>query len=293
MSKQTLQLLLTADEQHIIIVSQNKRYIEIRRYNLQHNEATKLYETTNIISHVVRCEDVLLFVENNELQRVQISDGTKITMNEATSVWSYDEQSFVYVAQGNIYKQTLHSMEATLLANDIDRVVPSKGAFILYEKQGKLHFIGNCETSVLPLLAIESAASSFDGQYIALYSMAPGERHFYVYDVQMNILQNMTELLGEQIGYTGEPLSQAIIELPVWTETNAFYFLVCANDEVRLYYGDLYGTLLPASPEEQQIYTYAIAKSGNWAITALKTNDEQYKILSLDITTGENLEIYC
>ena len=292
MSKQTLQLLLTADEQHVIIVSRDKQQFEIERYNLPHNEATKLYETANSITHVVRCGDVLLFVENNVLQRVQISDGTKTTMNKATSVWFYDEQSFVYVAQGNIYKPMLHSMEVTLLASDIDRIVPSKGAFILYEKLGQLHFLGNCENAVLPLLAVESAASSFDGQYIALYSSAQGVRHFYVYDVQMNILQNMTELLGEHIGYMGEPLPQAIIELPVWTETNAFYFLVCANDEVRLYYGDLYGTLLPASPEEQQIYTYTIANSGNWAITALKTSDGQHKILSLDITTGENLEIY-
>lgn len=293
MTKQIIAQTLTNDESAVVfIVHENKNY-EILLFHLQNKQSQVLYTTTHPIEQVVYFSDSLYFICNDALQQVSFTTQQVNVLTKASMLNPYNAQTFIYEQDGQLIGYDVATKCTTVLVTGIEKMYRTAGEMLLYKKDGELVYM--CNGIQEPFAVqhdIESAALSFDGQYIAFFSSNKNGRHFYVYDLQQRIIQNMTDLLGETIGYNGPTLVQApVFEIPTWTETNAFYFLVTANDETRLYYGDLYGTLLPASPEEEYIYAYTIANSGNWAITAVLTKQQKMVCYELDITTGNEMEI--
>lgn len=290
MEHQFIQLSLTADEQQLIYLRYNNSSYTLGRYDINDKKSSLLYTTTNMIKQFVLLSESVVFLENTQLKQLLLQDNQVTTLFPATTISTYDDTSFIYEQNGELYAYRSDTRSTQQIAINA-QLIPTKGALVVYRKEQELFYWNGEQHMQLPNVQVESAALSFDKKYIALFCKEEFDRHFYVYDIEEATMQNMTAMLGDPIGYEGPVLQQAVVEIPVWTETNAFYFLVTANDEVRLYYGDLYGTLLPASPEEQLIYVYTVAKSGNWAISGLKTKQGLEKLVLLDITSGNEMGI--
>lgn len=281
-----IQPILTSDESGMICILQRQRNMVLVTYNFETQAVHTLYETTEQITSFAELKETYIVLQNEQL--VQISKATLQTtvVGQAQQIQQYQPSGFVYVNNGECF-EVKDGKETSI--GQIEYLYKTVGAFYMYKKDSRVFYRLDGQSYELTLdFELESAALSFDGQYIAMFGQQYSRRQLFVYDIEQQIVQNMTEMLGEAIGFNAKPYS---VEAPSWTETNAFYFLVNANKEVRLYYGDLYGTLLPASPEEERIYAYTVEKSGNWAVTAALTVENMNKYAQLDITTGIEMEI--
>ena len=142
------------------------------------------------------------------------------------------------------------------------------------------------------------AAYSYDNRYIvytgsdASYKNATHTK-VYVYDTATGLTQQLTEMLDAPVGDLAVADVQQGVDAPavVWTETNALYFQLSTMGDVRLYYADLEGSIFPASPEGEHIYSYDVARSGNWALAAISNPAFPGELFYLDITTGERRQL--
>ncbi|MER1998541.1 MAG: hypothetical protein ABS882_02110 [Lysinibacillus sp.] len=293
MTKQIIAQALTNDENAVIfIVHENQNY-QIVLYQLHSKLSHVLFTTTYPVKQFVNFSDSIYFICNEEILQLLLTTQETNVITKATMLNSYNSQAFIYEQKGQVFSYNVATKCHTQLVTDIEKMYRTAGEMVLYKKNEEIVYMCDGKEQRFPVQCdIESVALSFDGQYMAFFNENEQGRHFYIYDLQEHIVQNMTELLGETIGYNGPELAQLhACEMPAWTEMNAFYFLVTANDETRLYYGDLYGTLLPASPEDEYIYSYTISNSGNWAVTSVLTKQHKMKCYKLDITTGNEMEI--
>ena len=142
------------------------------------------------------------------------------------------------------------------------------------------------------------ATFSLDNRYIAYvgndatYQNAT-HTQLYVYDTETKLIQNLTEMLDAPVGDLAVADVQQGVHAPavVWTETNALYFQLSTMGDVRLYYADLDGSIFPASPEGEHIYSYDVARSGNWALITASNPTFPGELLYFDITTGERRQL--
>ncbi len=142
------------------------------------------------------------------------------------------------------------------------------------------------------------AVYSYDNRYIAYTGSDASYKNathtkVYVYDTATGLTQQLTEMLDAPVGDLAVADVQQGVEAPavVWTETNALYFQLSAMGDVRLYYADLEGSIFPASPEGEHIYSYDVARSGNWALAAISNPTFPGELFYLDITTGERRQL--
>lgn len=142
------------------------------------------------------------------------------------------------------------------------------------------------------------AMFSLDNRYIAYVgsdSTYKNATHtqLYVYDTETKLTQNITEMLDAPVGDLAVADVQQGIDTPavVWTETNALYFQLSTMGDVRLYYADLDGSIFPASPEGEHIYSYDVARSGNWALITASNPTSPGELFYFDITTGERRQL--
>ncbi len=139
---------------------------------------------------------------------------------------------------------------------------------------------------------------SYDNRYIA-YSGSDASyknathNNIYIYDRETGLTQQLTEMLDAPVGDLAVADVQQGVEAPgvVWTETNALYFQLSTMGDVRLYYADLEGSIFPASPEGEHIYSYDVARSGNWAIAAISNPVFPGELFFLDIASGERRQL--
>ena len=297
MIKYMMYLTLDSSENVVAFVVSKQGQHLLVTYELETNKLTTLFSTDSTISSVAWLHESLYFVHNCMLIQVDVNTQQQTELFQCEQLQQFSDDAFVFLQRGNIICFNVTSREQQIIATEVDSLIATKGEIIVFKKAGAIYYWLQGELYELTVsFEVLSAALSFDEQYIAFFGTQLGAKQLFVYDIELQILQNMTEMLGATIGHDGveSSLPTLSLEIPAWTETNAFYFLVSANDEVRLYYGDLYGTLLPASPEDECIYDYVIARSGNWAITAFTGKDGQCQLVVLDITTGEQstIEIY-
>lgn len=291
MQKQILQPTLSSDESQLYFIVCERNDFSVMSYHIEQKRTIHLYHSTMPIEQFLVVNTDCFIKQGERVLRVHKGKAIEELLG-VDKLFDFNERAFVFEKKGVLYSYDIETNEMLTIVESVDSVYMTTNNMLLYHQNGSLYYVYNGEKYMLNIaIEIESAAASYDGQYIALFGEEGGERHFYVYDIEQGVLQNMTNVLGEKIGYAGPALRFAVKEIPSWTETKAFYFLVTANDETRLYYGDIYGTLLPASPEEQYVYAYAVAKSGNWSVNAIVTKDGQYKLQLLDITTGIEMEI--
>ncbi|WP_332648603.1 S9 family peptidase [Lysinibacillus sp. 54212] len=159
-------------------------------------------------------------------------------------------------------------------------------------------FIVDVETKKETVLVHEEgyyggAAFSFDNRYIAYVGSDSAYKNashanVYIYDTETGITQNVTEAIDAPVGDYAVADVQQGVNAPavVWTETNALYFQLSTMGDVRLYYGDLEGSIFPASAEGEHIYDYSIANNGNWALIAVSNSTFPGELFYFDITTS-------
>lgn len=139
---------------------------------------------------------------------------------------------------------------------------------------------------------------SYDNRYIAYVGSDASYKNathhnVYVYDRETGLTQQLTEMLDAPVGDLAVADVQQGVEAPgvVWTETNALYFQLSTMGDVRLYYADLEGSIFPASPEGEHIYSYDVARSGNWGIAAISNPVFPGELFFLDIASGERRQL--
>lgn len=115
------------------------------------------------------------------------------------------------------------------------------------------------------------------------------QRELFVYDCEAASTICLTESIDAPVGDNAvADIQQGIsASTAVWTEDNDLYFQLSTMGDVRLYYASLDGMIFPASPEQEHIYDYDVAKSGSFALVAMSNAVHPGELYQQTITTGE------
>lgn len=138
------------------------------------------------------------------------------------------------------------------------------------------------------------AAFSFDDARLAFvghsrtYENAT-QAELYVYDTANQTTQCLTEGIDAPIGDYVVADHQQGAQAPgvVWTKDDHLYFQVSTEGDVRLYFASLDGAVYPASPEDEHVYGYDIARDGSFALAAISDPVSPGELYKLAISTGE------
>lgn len=303
-------LVLAPSTKEAVFVQKNKQY-ELIHINLQTDQLTQWATTEHSIHQVAWSPngqqlaflqslqgDKQLYImdaQNSPKQVVLIDGGVRQFYWSpcGQKIWLTSEQSgaIFYLDKETASLHPFLMIDCQLLA-----VSNSGQQMVIFDEQEKALYIVDTTTRQRTCIdsirhQIEQAVFSFSDQYIAYIGQETllGESTYpavYVYDTELNITQNITEMLDAPVGNCIN--EQQGVQKIAWTETDAFYFQLSVMGDVRLYYADLYGSILPASPENQCVICYSVAPSGNWAlITVTTARAEQLQLF--DITTGQAL----
>ncbi|MEK4521022.1 S9 family peptidase [Psychrobacillus sp. FSL W7-1457] len=215
-----------------------------------------IYRQIGIIS--LDTEEIVQFTEGNHQYSLQAvsHDGKKIVMG----VNREENQDFSF-------KQPLYLVD-----------VESKEESVLVDEEG--YFGG--------------AAFSHENDYVAFvgsnrtYENATHDE-VYIYNVQTGVREALTEGIDAPVGdYSGGDLQQGASAPSVaWTKDNYVYFQLSTMGDVRLYVASLEGEIYPATPENEHIYGYDIAKDGTFALAAISNSVFPGELFKLNLTTGE------
>lgn len=139
-----------------------------------------------------------------------------------------------------------------------------------------------------------SVAFSFDDERLAFVGHSRAyenatQAELYVYDVANQTTQCLTEGIDAPIGDYVVADHQQGAQAPgvVWTKDDHLYFQVSTDGDVRLYFASLDGAVYPASPEDEHVYGYDIARDGSFALTAISNPVSPGELYKLAISTGE------
>lgn len=111
----------------------------------------------------------------------------------------------------------------------------------------------------------------------------------YIYHCETGINECLTANIDAPLGdLIVADAQQGISGSPVaWTATNDLYFQLSTMGDVRLYYATVEGAIYPASPEQEHIYDFDVAKNGTFVIAAISNPVHPGELYKLTITTGE------
>lgn len=243
------------------------------------------------------------FILNGQLKIVIVT--TRQVMeapfqNVSQYEWGADTVLYVTAKEGALYKWSLQDEAQLLLEQASIEAYSAAQDMMIVKRVGQLFACKLNKGEVEELQEITKqtgqygqAAFSFTGQYVAYTGETVKERHVYVYDFELGITQNLTEMLDVYAGDAMNPHTsdkQGLKEIQ-WTETDALYFQLSIDGDVRLYYADLYGSLFPASPESEHIVSYTVANSGNWVLYVADKPFQETRLDWFDITMGEGRKI--
>lgn len=247
----------------------------------------------------------IAFILNSQLIVVTIATAkvVKCPLQQISQFeWETEITLYVTANEETLYRWSLQGEIKLFLEQASIEGYSSARQMAVVKRNQKLFAvqISNGEAGELQEVTLQAGnyvqvAFSFTGQYVAYISEVEHkkERHVFVYDFETGITQNLTEMLDV---YAGDAMSpqfnseQGIKEIQ-WIETDALYFLLSIDGDVRLYYADLYGSLFPASPENEHIMSYSVAQSGNWALYVANEPLLEARLDWFDITTGEGRTI--
>ena len=111
----------------------------------------------------------------------------------------------------------------------------------------------------------------------------------YVYDLETGARQILTEGIDAPVGDYVVADSQQGADAPsvVWTQDNHLYFQLSTMGDVRLYVATLEGEMYPATGDDEHIYGYDVAKSGEFALVTVSNSTEIGELYVQTIATGE------
>ncbi|MEZ0480224.1 prolyl oligopeptidase family serine peptidase [Planococcus sp. SSTMD024] len=139
-----------------------------------------------------------------------------------------------------------------------------------------------------------NAAFSFDDERLAFVGHSRAyenatQADLYVYETTNETAQCLTEGIDAPIGDYVVADHQQGAQAPgvVWTQDDHLYFQVSTEGDVRLYFASLDGAVYPASPEDEHVYGYDIARDGSFALATISTPVSPGELFKLAISTGE------
>jgi len=142
------------------------------------------------------------------------------------------------------------------------------------------------------------ATFSSDDQYIAFSGMLhtfknATQAEVYVYEVSTGKIQVLTEGIDAPVGdYAGADIQQGgSAPDVVWTNQNHLYFQLSTMGDVRLYFASLEGEIYPASPENEHVYGYDIARNGTFALATISNTIFPGELFKLNLATGERIAL--
>ena len=138
------------------------------------------------------------------------------------------------------------------------------------------------------------AAFSFDDTKLAFVGSEAAYKNathteLYVYEIESGSRQILTEGIDAPIGDYVVADHQQGANHPdvVWTKDNHLYFPVSVMGDVRLYAASLEGEMYPATGEDEHVYGFDVAKSGEFALLAVSNPTHVGELYIQTITTGE------
>lgn len=269
------------------------------------DQANVLLHNIDGASHLKWSHDgeYIAFILNGQLKVVTVATAFVVDsplQNVSQFEWGTGTTLYVTANNGDLYEWLLQgqanclleqaSIEAYHVAKEMAVIKRGHQLFAVQVREGK---VGHLQEVTVQPGCYQQVAFSFTGQYVAYVGETDFERHLYVYDFDLGITQNLTEMLDVYAGDAMSPHTndkQGIKEIQ-WIETDALYFLLSSDGDVRLYYADLYGSLFPASPESEHIVSYSVARNGNWALYVANQPFTQARLSWFDITMGEGRTI--
>ena len=289
-----------------VLAPANDQAVYINEGSLMHldanfDEGRLLIEDVAGASHVKWSLDgeYVAFILNGRLQIVTVSTKQLVEVplqNVSQFEWGAETVLYVTAEAGALYKWSFGGDPKLLLEEAIIEAYCIATARVIVKREQQLFVVYFSGDDVLELQEITLQSGqyghvtfSFSGQYVAYIGETKTERHVYVYHFDLGLTQNLTEMLDVYAGDAMNPhLSSAhgVKEIQ-WTETDALYFLLSSDGDVRLYYADVYGSLFPASPESEHINSFSVAASGNWALYIADQPFIETSLEWFDITMGE------
>lgn len=137
-------------------------------------------------------------------------------------------------------------------------------------------------------------AFSFDDSKLAFVGSEAAYKNathtqLYVYDIESGTREILTEGIDAPVGDYVVADTQQGANAPsvVWTKDNHLYFQVSTMGDVRLYAASLEGEMYPATGEDEYIYGYDVAKSGEFALITLSNPTHIGELYLQTIATGE------
>lgn len=138
------------------------------------------------------------------------------------------------------------------------------------------------------------AAFSFDDSKLAFVGSDASFKNathteLYVYDIESGSRQILTEGIDAPVGDYVVADTQQGANAPsvVWTKDDHLYFQVSTMGDVRLYAASLEGEMYPATGDDEYIYGYDVAKSGEFALVTVSNPTSIGELYVQTIATGE------
>ncbi|WP_075619869.1 S9 family peptidase [Paenisporosarcina indica] len=138
------------------------------------------------------------------------------------------------------------------------------------------------------------AAFSGDDKLLAFVGSESAYRNathteLYVYDIEAGFRQILTEGLDAPVGDYVVADHQQGASAPdvVWTKDNHLYFQVSVMGDVRLYAASVEGEMYPATGEDEHVYGYDVAKTGEFALLTVSNPTHIGELYLQTIATGE------
>ncbi|WP_019412862.1 S9 family peptidase [Paenisporosarcina sp. TG20] len=207
-------------------------------------------------------EEVIQFTQGNHDYALQdiSNDGKKIVF----SVNRSENQDFEF--HESLYLIDVESKQETTIIEDGG----SYGGAVFSFDDKKLAFVGSEVT----------------------YKNAT-HAELYVYDVEYGTRNILTEGIDAPVGdYVVADHQQGATAPSVkWTKDNHLYFQVSTMGDVRLYASSLEGEMYPATGDDEHIYGYDVAKSGEFALVTVSNPTKIGELYLQTIATGERQKL--
>jgi dipeptidyl aminopeptidase/acylaminoacyl peptidase len=138
------------------------------------------------------------------------------------------------------------------------------------------------------------ASFSFDDKKLAFVGSEAAYKNathteLYVYDFESGSSQVLTEGIDAPVGdyVVADHQQGANAPSVVWTKDNHLYFQVSTMGDVRLYAASIEGEMYPATGDDEHVYGYDVAHSGEFALVTVSTPTKIGELYLHTIATGE------
>lgn len=143
-----------------------------------------------------------------------------------------------------------------------------------------------------------SVQFSKDDRYIAyvgadLTFVNATQADVFVYERETGVTMNVTAGLDAPVGdeSISDHLQQIASPGVVWTDDEQLYFQLSVMGDVRLYGAMLDGAIYPATGEDEHIYGFDVASTGEFALLTVSTPTNPGELYCQHIMTGERIAL--